>query len=448
MKDVPDPAASTTLPSEPYPGGYGSTMNNPGLMQCLDLESCDLFQILDITQKLSTNIALDEVLKTVVQAAQSVLRADRATVFLYAPETDELYSRVATEDSEIRFSAGTGIAGETARTRGVIVVSDCYADSRFNPEIDRKTGYKTRCLLSLPLIGINDKLVGVLQVLNKRDGVFTQGDERLGRIFAAQCAVALQRATLIEEYLRKQKLEQDLAVARDIQMGVLPKELPRLAGYDLACWSRPAEETDGDIYDALALEPGETALLLGDATGHGIGPALSVTQMRAMVRMGLRMKEALGTIMAHVNAQLKQDLPSDRFITAFLGVVNSIKHKLYYYSCGQAPLLHYHAKNGTVEWLDASSPPLGILENMIITSPPAMILDPGDIVGILSDGFFEYENADRQQFGQERVAEIVASKSSGTMADLIGSILDAIADFSMGEPQADDMTAVFVCRRS
>jgi len=330
----------------------------------------------------------------------------------------------------------------------VIQVADCYADSRFNREIDRKTGYRTRCLLSLPLVGINDELVGVLQVLNKQDGVFTQGDERLGRIFAAQCAVALQRARLIEEYLHKQKMTQDLIYAREIQMGVLPKELPQLTGYDMACWSRPADETDGDIYDALPLEAGEAAILVGDATGHGIGPALSVTQMRSMVRIGLRMKANLGTIMHHVNLQLKQDLPSERFITAFLGVVNSIKHKLYYYSCGQGPLLHFHAKEGAMQWLDASSPPLGILDNLIINAPPAMKLEPGDVVGILSDGFFEYENADGEQFEKERVEAVIASKSSGTMADLIGSLIDAIKDFAQGEPQNDDMTAVLVCRRS
>lgn len=417
------------------------------MANCLETEECGLFRILNVLHRLSHNFVLIEVLEKVIEAAQNVLDADRGTVFLYDARQDELYSRVASGEGEIRFPVSAGIAGDCARTRRLMNVQDCYSDSRFNPEIDRKTGYKTRCLMAIPLIGIKDELVGVLEVLNKRGGVFDRGDERLGELLAAQCAVALQRASLVEEYMVKQKLEQDLALARDIQHRVLPKDLPSLPGYDFSCWSRSADATGGDIYDAVSLSDIQAAVLMADATGHGIGPALMVTQMRAMFRLGLRMNSDLGLIMSQINDQLKQDLPEDHFITAFLGIIDSVDHRLHYYSCGQAPILHYHASNSEVESLNASSLPMGIMSGITMPAPPPIKLEPGDIVSVISDGFFEYRDSNGNEFGTERVNEIIAANSSRTMEELIKILIAAIEKFAPDKPQDDDMTAVLFCRR-
>ena len=100
--------------------------------------------------------------------------------------------------------------------------------------------------VTVPLVGYDDSLVGVLQVLNKEEGVFTEKDEHIATALGAQCAVALQRARMLEELLTKEKMERELAVAREIQMRVLPKEVPDLPGYDIAGWSRPADQTGGE----------------------------------------------------------------------------------------------------------------------------------------------------------------------------------------------------------
>jgi phosphoserine phosphatase len=149
-----------------------------------------LAEILEVTRKLATPFDLVTLLTQVIDAARSVLRADRGTVYIYAPDTDELVVSVATELEAIRFPATQGIAGECAQTRQLINVPDCYADPRFNPSFDKETGYRTRCMLTLPLVDLDDALVGVLQILNKHDGVFTRDDERHA-IYRFLCAVAL-----------------------------------------------------------------------------------------------------------------------------------------------------------------------------------------------------------------------------------------------------------------
>jgi phosphoserine phosphatase RsbU/P len=442
-------------------------MNDTGLSRCSQLDSCALWRILDATRHLAAPVSVDEILQKTIDSSLDVLNADRASVFLYDSRTDELYVKVsaslpemATEERQsdwsdgnrrdashvIRFPAGLGIAGETAQTRRLINVPHCYSDPRFNPEVDRQTGYVTRCMLSVPLLGVDGALVGVLQVLNKQAGPFDQDDERIATILAAHCAVVLQRAMLLEEYVLKQKMERDLALAREIQMSSLPRHMPTLAGYELVAWSRPADEAGGDIYDALPLDERRVALLMADATGHGIGPAISVSQIRAMFRMGLLLGADLAELMSKINLQLISDLPSDRFITAFAGILDGSGHRIHYLSGGQAPLMHYRAEQDRVEWLEASTLPMGILAWPPLTAPHAIEMHPGDVFALISDGFFEHPSETGERFGKERVEDLILSHHQESLEELRRKLCEAVRLFAGDVPQEDDMTVVLVLR--
>src|SRR5882672_8940317 len=144
-----------------------------------------LEKVLEITRELARPLDLNTLLARVVDAALAILDADRGSVFLYDAQADVLISRVATGSGELRIPANRGFAGECVKTRQIVSVPDAYADPRFNPDVDKSTGYKTRCILTMPLIGHNDTMVGVLQVLNKRNGVFGNDDVDLASALAA-----------------------------------------------------------------------------------------------------------------------------------------------------------------------------------------------------------------------------------------------------------------------
>ena len=186
-----------------------------------------LRHILEVTRKLAAPFDLDTMLSEVVNAAREVLDADRATVFLLDEQNDELIVRVGTGLEQIRIPADKGIVGESAQTRQVINVQDCYADPRFNRAIDKQTGYRSRCMLTIPLIGYEDSLVGVLQILNKNNGVFDEHDEFVAQALAAQAAVVLHRAKITEQIIASERLGREISVARDVQMGTLPKNMPQ-----------------------------------------------------------------------------------------------------------------------------------------------------------------------------------------------------------------------------
>ena len=204
-----------------------------------------LEQILEVTRKLAAPYDLTHMLSEVIEAARTVLHADRGTVYLYDDETNELLLTVATGMKSIRFPATRGIAGQCAQSREIINVTDCYSDSRFDPSFDKESGYKTRCMLTLPLIGYDDSLIGVLQLLNKEDGVFDEDDERVAGALAAQCAVALHRVKLTRDLMERERIDQEINVAREIQMSALPARMPDINGYDGAGAFKPPPPADG-----------------------------------------------------------------------------------------------------------------------------------------------------------------------------------------------------------
>lgn len=241
-------------------------------------------------------------------------------------------------------------------------------------------------------------------------------------------------------------LEGELAVAREIQLGVLPKKMPPLPGYDLAGMSRPATETGGDTFDLIALDEKRVVVLLGDATGHGVGPALSATQVRAMMRIAARLGAGLDDAFHQINDQLEQDLPSNRFVTAFLGVLDAESHRVTYHSAGQGPLLHFHAASGECEWLGSTTLALGLMSPAPGADAVHLDLAPGDILGLITDGVFEYENKAGEQFDNAGVERVVQANHTEAMSLLRDRLLEEVQTFGKDVPQADDITIVLVRR--
>lgn len=256
------------------------------------------------------------------------------------------------------------------------------------------------------------------------------------------------------------KIEHDLKIARSIQESTFPEKLPGLEGFQIAAWNEPADETGGDSYDVIGVhsasvgdkivltddEASRAVLLLADATGHGIGPALSVTQLRAMLRIAVRAGLGLSEIATYLNQQLCADLPDGRFITCWLGEVRSGERALRTISAGQGPLLVYRAAEGSFEMPDTDTQPFGLLDLGPLEAPPPIELQPGDAYIVLSDGIFESANLRGEEFGIERVKEVVREHHGGSAETIKEEIRKAEDVFSHGAPVADDRTILVIKR--
>lgn len=415
--------------------------------------------ILGVAQRLASTSSLADVLAMIIDALRDTLKAERASVFQYDADTDEFFATKAHGlPSDLRLRGDAGFIGRAGRSRRIVNVPDAYADPGFNQSVDKSTGFRTRCILTIPLQDHEQQLVGVAQVLNKRadldGGVFTTVDELIAGHLANQAAVALRRAQLLESERTRRKLEADLELARSIQFAALPECLPTVPGYSVAASTKPAEETGGDSFDVIDLrglgverpDGADLLIMMADATGHGVGPAISVTQVVSMIRMAARLGADHERIARQINTQLCSDLPPGRFVTAFIGVLDAARHELRYISAGQAPLI-VRRGDGTTEIIkNCSAPPLGIDPDIEFESMDPIRFGPGDGFVLLSDGFYEAMDRKGAHFGAAGVNRSLDAAPGASSEDWLGALSEAVSRFSEGTSQLDDQTGVVIRR--
>lgn len=404
-----------------------------------------LVQILEIMYRLAIPEAMPKLLREIMEVGKIAIVAEAGVLWLFDRKIRKLLMVAPTQDPPPQLEVGQGWAGICARDHQITNINDCRQDAGFQLHPVHVAGFETRSLLNVPILGQENSLLGVMQWLGQNVGQFDEHDEWIGPALAAEAAVAIQHSYMTDELLANAVLEQEVAVAREIQQSTLPDVMPDVPGYDLHGDFLPTDHTGGDLYDLVLLNK-KLFMLLGDATGHGFGPALSATQMQAMLRVAFRLDANLDQAYMHVNNQLNEDLPDDRFITAFMGFLDPQTHEVEFHSAGQGPILHFHASTGLCEWHKPTSFPVGIMELDGTDQARRLKLEPGDILGLISDGVYEYARPDGSQFGEERVAQVVRDSHSLGMARLSKNLVDAAIAFGGDAPQADDITLVLVRR--
>jgi phosphoserine phosphatase RsbU/P len=406
--------------------------------------------VAEASKTILTSVSLEETFQKMLDLIFAYLAVQRGFIMLWDYEKQDFVTKcVKTKKGEseetgaIRFSRT--IAEKVYREKIAVLTLDAQSDSRLAAgESIRILGI--RSAMAAPLWS-GEKVEGLIYVdTSLQIKAFDDFDLDVLSALGNQLAVAMERARLQGVAIEKEKLDRELSVARDIQMAVLPHDMPALAGYDVAGMSKPADQTGGDTFDLISLDGNRLVVLLGDATGHGIGPALSVTQVRSMLRIAVRLGADLDSAFTQINNQLTQDLSDNRFVTAFLGLLDNRSHRVEYHSGGQAPILHYHADRGEFEWKEASTIPMGFMVTMVLNRPQPMELAPGDILALITDGIYEYEDVSQEQFGKERVAEVIREHHDKTMATLMEKLHDAVKEFGGPAPQNDDITVVLLRR--
>ncbi len=243
-----------------------------------------------------------------------------------------------------------------------------------------------------------------------------------------------------------ERLEHDLEVARSIQQSLLPTSMPVIEGFEIAAWNQPADQTGGDYFDWQPLSDGKVLVALADVTGHGIGPALLAAVCRAYARANFSVDNGLFAAMGKVNAALAADLKEGRFVTFVAAVCTPGSPRVELLSAGHGPLFLYLLKHDCFEKMDAQGLPLGISSSF--DSDPALCLDLelGDMLVLATDGFFEWANAEGEQFGPERMEEKIRASKEKPPSEIISNLYRAVVEFSGGTEQKDDLTAIIIKR--
>ncbi len=404
-----------------------------------------LVRILEIMHRLASPEAMPELLREIIEVGKVAIVADAGVLWLRDRTSDEFKMVVPSRPEPQVLALGEGLAGYCAQTGELHNIPRCLDDERFQRWPVHVEDFETRSILNVPVVGQDNEVLAVMQWLGAAEGQFDEHDEWVGPALAAQAAVAIQHAYMTDELLANAILAREVAVARQIQQSTLPACMPEVPGYDLCGRFLPTDHTGGDLYDLVMLDD-KLFLLLGDATGHGFGPALSATQLQAMLRVAFRLGAGLDDAFKQVNNQMAEDLPDDRFITAFMGFLDPQSHRVDYHSAGQGPILHYVAAQKTCHWHKPSTFPVGIMEMEQAQSALQLDLAAGDILALISDGIYEYADAAGRQFGESGVEAVFSRHHGAPMAELSDRLIEAAFDFGGDVRQADDITLVLIRR--
>jgi phosphoserine phosphatase len=413
--------------------------------------------ILDVSRLLAVPTDLDPLLCRIAEISCQLLNCERASIFLHDIVTGELWTKVAILSNEIRVPSSLGIVGHAFTQNCVVHVPEPYKDKRFNPEPDRRTGFVTRNLLTAPMAGLDGKPLGVIQAVNKHApkgsakdassprAPFGENDVALIQLLAEQAGVAIQRHRLQLQAMEIVALRHEMDLARKTQQALIPKEPPGVPGIDAVGWTMPASTTGGDCFDLWRLPDGRLGILVADASGHGLGPALVVSQARTLIRALSDLEGDPHSILARVNSRLADDLEWGQFVTAFLGFL-SPDGELRWSSAGHGPIFFRTRTGLPMTSVDPPVQPLGVIARWFDDAPQPVRLEPTGSLMLVSDGIFEATNVSHDQLGIERMCQTLDEHQHKPPTEVLAALRESVRRWHGKQDPLDDQTIVIVQR--
>src|SRR5215470_3751694 len=403
----------------------------------------ELSSIVEATKRLNSTLDLGELIHIILQIATRQTGAERGTVFLVDAQKNEIWSLVGLglEQQVIRLPADRGIAGWVAQNGRSVRLENAYEDPRFEPEIDRRLGFITKRLLCLPIRNEAGNIVGVLQLLNKGEP-FTGEDEAFLDALSAHVAIALEKAQLHRERVEKEKLERDLELAREIQAGLLPDAPPLVPGIEIAVSHRPSQMVGGDYYDFLPLpaaEKGGLLIVVADVEGKGAASALVMANVQATLHALADQRGPLEKLPATINEKMIAAGSGGRrtkYLSMFLATLEESGKKLRYVNAGHVPPAVIRA-DGSCEWLTEGGMVVGLLPEQEYDCGE-LALGKDDLLVACTDGITEAMDANGNEFGRVRLAELVGRLRGLKPKEILDETIEVVNAYARGGVYEDD----------
>ena len=369
-----------------------------GIRQVLDRGAASAFEQLqllaELGQELAQSIDIDQTLARAVDRIADYMNAEAASVFLVEGGGSHLECRASAGPVNVtglKLEMGQGIVGRAAVDNACQLVRDVRQDPAFSQVVDRNTGFTTRSMVCAPL-NTAAGVIGVLQVLNKRDGgLFDDHDRNTLRILAAPTALAINSARMAADLVEQKQLKKELFMARRLQRSLLPPRRPEpfpVIGVNL-----PARQVSGDFYDYFLLDDGRIGFAVGDVSGKGMNAALLMVQVHSLLRWLGKSGLAPGRWLADVNNELLETVSHGMFVCALAGYYCPRTGTVTWANAGFPPALVREA-DGSYRTFRAEAPPLGILRQDDF--PQAELDLSGRSMYLYSDGVSEIRDADGQ----------------------------------------------------
>jgi len=399
----------------------------------------------EVHQTLNSSVALDELLDLILERAFDQLGPEEGAIFLRTPDGNyQCAANRSSKGPEHHCLYSRHLISEVAEKGLAALVLDAQMDDRFN-QAQSILNAGVRSLVAAPLLDPDGPLGMMVMGSTLSIKQFGEEDMELLTSLASIAAMRIRNVRLTEEAVERKRLEADIALARNIQLALLPENLPVVAGYQLYGGNIPSRGASGDFYSVVERKNGdECVLFLADVSGKGIGAALITHSVEALTAGPIESGVPTDEACERVSRRLFTRTAWEKYATAFMATLEPATGRVLYTNAGHNPGLVVRT-DGSSEWLESNGPPLGILEEATYGSAE-VTLHPGDALILYTDGLTEAENPEEEEFGEERLQAVCVENRDKPVEQIAEALIEALERYVDGVPFADDRTMVMVKR--
>ena len=409
--------------------------------------------LLELSNQLLSRLDMDDLIDYLVDVVPKLLSADACALLLPGEDPDFLEFLVAkgwqidpvAQKKQVPLDERSGPGTVMQTQEPLIAINiDLRDPAPWAPDWILAEGFRGHAII--PMIA-EGKSVGVMAINTRKPRSWDEDEIRFMRLMVNQIALAIETARLHEEEVERQRLEEELAVGRKIQLSLLPETAPEIAGWDFAAAYKPARQVSGDFYDFYELpgESGRIGIVIADVVDKGVPAALFMALSRTVIRAMALSGRSPASALKKANELILKDSRASLFLTAFFAELDTNKGQLIYANAGHNRPLWLNANLKECRELESEGGLLAIFEEMDLEDQQVK-LEPGDTLVLYTDGLTEAMNAEEEVFGIERLFEIVNRHVNIDAQGIIDLILDSVQSFVKETPQSDDMTLVVIRR--
>ena len=415
------------------------SVENARLYTRVSRQANTLALLTEISREFTSILNLDQLLKRIGDLLLKVIDYQMFSILLLDESGEKLVHRFS-----VRFKESVHLKHDIPLGRGLVGTAALEARPILAPDVNRDQRYikanpETRSELCIPLI-YKDKVIGVLDLEHTRRGYFTQDHVRMMSTLAAQVAIAIENATLYERIAKEEeRLERDLAMAREVQHHLLPPACPNLPGAELAARFNPAHAIGGDMYDFLDYQRPKACLIVSDVSGKGAPAALYAALVSGIIRSLAPSEPSPSKMLAGVNRALNQRRVEANYVVLCCALWDDEKRTMSVANSGLPRPIY--CRQGHAHMVEAAGLPLGLFEDAAYDET-TIHASAGDVFVFFSDGIVDASNEKEEQFGRSRLEHVIAQNCKGSAQQIVDAIFSAADEFSSGAPVFDDQTVV------
>ena len=386
----------------------------------------------------------------ITNMANEVTESKASWLEIYEEDTDRLYiaSSKNLSSMEIKtasMSKNEGLTGKIFFAKKSIVINSIEKNQEFR--YLRYWKKDINSIVAVPLITTKNKILGIVYAAKTHEHGFDPDDIAMLEAFSNQIVIALENSKLIQDSIQRERLEQELKIAREVQLKLLPQEIPSIPEVDMDAIAFTANEVGGDYYDFIQKNDDIFSVIVADVSGKGTSAAFYMAELKGIVKSLSTIYHSPKELLLHTNSVLNNHLEKKSFITAGM-VYFDLKHSTaLHVRAGHCPLIHYSAQTKEVQYLTPKGIGLGLSKAKMfstVTEEQEIRIQPGDIFVLYTDGLNEARNVLEEEYGDEKIGDIIAENATSTASEIKNAILDDVIAFAGKAKMHDDMTLAVI----